>query len=350
MGDHTPTLADVAHAAGVSTSTASLAFSGRGPVSAATKARILAAAESIGYLGPNPTARSLRRGRSGIVGIVVGDRLARSFRDPISIATLDGLVEALSPLDLGVLLLPGYQESADSGPHPAERTALDAAVLMGWMDKDADAFIALQRRGVPMVGIDGPELDGVQIVGIDNRGSTAGLGQHLIERGHAERVAVVALPFDRARRFGPADDARRGEATVRATRDRLLGLTDAGITPVTVVETPASLVEHGQSAGRLLLEVAPEDRPTAIVAQSDLLASGVLLAARELGLRVPDDVAITGFDGIDLPWLAPDVLTTVEQPLAGRGAAAGRAVAALIEGSTEVGTTLPTRLRVGTTT
>ena len=61
-----------------------------------------------------------------------------------------------------------------------------------------------------------------------------------------------------------------------------------------------------------------DQRPTAVVAQSDLLASGVVLGARELGLRVPEDVSVAGFDGLDLPWLAPDVLTTVVQPIACR--------------------------------
>ncbi|WP_448630246.1 substrate-binding domain-containing protein [Cellulomonas soli] len=111
---------------------------------------------------------------------------------------------------------------------------------------------------------------------------------------------------------------------------------------------PGSLVEHGAAAGRALL-TAPE-APTAILCQSDLLASGVVLAARELGLRVPQDVSVAGFDGLDLPWLSPDVLTSVVQPLAEKGAAAGHAVEALLAGEQPLNVELPVTLRVGTTT
>jgi DNA-binding LacI/PurR family transcriptional regulator len=132
------------------------------------------------------------------------------------------------------------------------------------------------------------------------------------------------------------------------TRRRLAGVTDAGVTPVAIWETPASLVEHGRTAGTALL--SGPDRPTAVACQSDLLASGVVLAARELGLRVPEDVSVSGFDGLDLPWLAPDVLTTVVQPLAEKGAAVGHAVADFLSGEGPTTRELPVSLRIGTTT
>jgi DNA-binding LacI/PurR family transcriptional regulator len=76
----------------------------------------------------------------------------------------------------------------------------------------------------------------------------------------------------------------------------------------------------------------------------------VVLAARELGLRVPEDVSVSGFDGLDLPWLAPDVLTTVVQPLAEKGAAVGQAVADFLSGAGPSVRELPVTLRIGTTT
>ena len=89
-----PTLADVAAAAGVSLSTASLAFSGNKPVSPATRDRVVAAAAALGWSGPNPLARNLRQGRSGVVGIAVG-QLSTAFRDPAALAMLDGISEVL---------------------------------------------------------------------------------------------------------------------------------------------------------------------------------------------------------------------------------------------------------------
>jgi DNA-binding LacI/PurR family transcriptional regulator len=208
---------------------------------------------------------------------------------------------------------------------------------------------ALRRRGIPAVVVEGQDLPGVVTVGIDDRGGIAAATRHLRELGH-ERIATVTLPFGPERRSAVADADRIGQITWTLSRRRLDGLAEAGVTPVAVYETPASLVEHGTAAAHALLSGPAETRPTAVVAQSDLLASGVVLGARELGLRVPEDVSVAGFDGLDLPWLAPDVLTTVVQPIADKGTAVGRAIQALLAGDTPADAVLPVELRIGTTT
>lgn len=348
MGHSRPTLADVAGAAGVSVSTASLAFSGAGPIADETRAKVLAAAATLGYAGPNPLGRSLRSGRSGIVAVVIGDRLRRSFRDPVSVQVLDGLTSTLGEAGLGVLLVPGSGDDDGPAVDPLVETApMDVAVLI-WGVPGRDAmYEALRRRGVPVVIGEGPEMDDAPVVGVEDRRGTAELVRHLRDLGH-ERIACVTLPFGTGRRNGPVDEARLAELSWTPTRNRLDGVLDAGVAPVAVVETAASLVEEGQEAGRRVLDV-PEP-PTAVVAQSDLLAAGVLLAARELGLRVPEDVSVAGFDGLDLPWLAPDVLTTVVQPLAAKGAAIGHAVRDLLAGEAPSTVRLDVELKVGTTT
>lgn len=344
------TLADVAAEAGVSVSTASLAFSGAGPIATATRERVLAAAARLSYSGPNPLGQQLRSGRSGIVGVVVGDRLRRSFRDPVSTQMLDGLAQALSEQNLGLLLVPS---EAGEVPPLVQHAAMDAAVVVLANGPDDDVVLALTRRGIPVVSIEGEIGDRADRpgaptanVGIDDRGGTARLVRELVALGH-HRFGVVSLPFGHDRRLGrpDSDDTRAGYAH---TRRRLAGIADAGVVPEVVIETPASLVEHGRSAGRQILN--RPDRPTAVVALSDLLASGVVLAARELGLRVPEDVSVAGFDGIDLPWLAPDVLTTVHQPLADKGRLAGEAAVELAAGRPVEEIVLPVELQIGTTT
>ena len=348
MSSQRTTLADVAARARVSVSTASLAFSGAGPIAVTTRDRVLAAAADLGYSGPNPLGRQLRSGRSGIVGVIIGDALRRSFRDPVSVQVLDGLVGTIGELGLGVLLVPG-----STGPDAplvdplVESAAMDVAVMM-WGGTAEDAVLAaLRRRGIPVVLVEGQAMPGVAAVGIEDVSGIAELGRYLVGLGH-ERIATVTLPFDRRRRAGLADAARLAAVEREVTRRRLAGLTDAGIAPVAVWECPASLVEHGVEAGRALLDAS--DRPTAVVAQSDMLAAGVLIAARELGLRVPQDVSIAGFDGLDLPWLAPDVLTTVVQPLAEKGEVVGHAVESLLAGVVPEPVVLPVVLRPGTTT
>lgn len=358
MSSTRPTLADVAVAAGVSVSTASLAFSGAGPIAPATRDRVLAAAATLAYGGPNPLGQQLRTGRSGIVGAIFGDRLRRSFRDPVSIQMLDGLAQSLGAHDVGILLIP-----SEAGEVPAlvGHAAMDAAVVVLCNGPDDEVVATLARRGIPVVLVEGDLGDPAEhgrpanagtghrtaSVGIDDRFGTELLTRELLELGHT-RFGVVALPYGHDRRLGEPDPARDPRSGYLATRRRLAGIADAGIVPEIVIETPASLVEHGRSAGHEIL--SRPDPPTAIIALSDLLASGVVLAARELGLRVPEDVSVGGFDGLDLPWLAPDVLTTVRQPLAEKGRQAGEAAIALINGAPFGSVILPVQFERGSTT
>ncbi len=352
MSQGRPTLADVASAAGVSVSTASLAFSGAGPIASETRERVHQAAQRLGYAGPNPLGRSLRSGRSGIVGVVIGDQLRRSFRDPVSVQVLDGLVGTLGPLGLGVLLIPALDPDRD----PAEAAELDpllasapmdVAVLIWGARREDASLAALQRRGVPVVIGEGPETEGAAVVGVADQKGTADLARYLTDLGHT-RIASVTLPLCHPRQTGVPTPERLARLDWAPARHRLQGLTDAGVEPTVIVETAGSLVEEGRAAGRILLDV-PEP-PTAVIAQSDLLAAGVLLAARELGLRVPEDVSVAGFDGLDLAWLSPDVLTTVVQPLGAKGEAMGRAVEQVLAGEFPPPVRMDVELRIGTTT
>ncbi|MDQ8042792.1 LacI family DNA-binding transcriptional regulator [Cellulosimicrobium sp. MI9406] len=357
---HRPTLAKVAELAGVSVSTASLAFSGAGPITPETRARVLDAAKELGYTGPNPLGRQLRSGRSGVVGVVVGDQLRRAFRDPVAVQVLDGLVSTLGENGLGVLLIPGIpsDDPARAVDPLVESAAMDVAVLVWGVGTDDATLAALQRRGVPVVVGEGRPVEGAPLVLIHDRVGTADAVRHLVELGHT-RIAEVSLPLDTSDRSGPLDAARLAQVDRTPTANRLAGVRDV-VEPVASWETEASLVEHGRSATLALLgrpaadgttePADPATRPTAVIAHSDLLAAGALLAARELGLRVPDDVSVAGFDGLDLPWLAPDVLTSVHQPLARKGAELGLAVIRQLAGEAPTTVELDVELVVGTTT
>lgn len=341
-----PTLALVAARAGVSPSTASLAFSGSPRVAPPTRERVLAAAAELGYAGPDPIAASLRRGRSGVIGAFVGERLLYAFRDPVAVQLLDGITEVLGAHDVGLLLLAG-----DTGrPSTAQiaRIPLDAAIFATCGLEDDPALGLLRARGVPIVVVEGPVVEGVVLVDIDDRTGTAGLARHLHTLGH-RRVEVVAMPLRLDGRRGPVDAARRARAHYRDVRHRMQGVEDVfGAVPV--FETASNAVDEGAHAGRVLLDVPAARRPTAVIAQSDVLAAGVLQAAAALGLDVPGDVSVAGFDGADLPWLGSVRLTTVVQPTDEKGRRAAAAAMALVDGTRPADVTLPVSLRIGTTT
>ncbi len=171
--------------------------------------------------------------------------------------------------------------------------------------------------------------------------------RHLLELGHQpERMAVVTLPLRSDGHVGLVDAERIAASRFATVRRRLDGVVDAlGMLPQ--VYEAGILPDDGEQAARVLLAMSPP--PTAIIAQSDLLASGLVIGAKARGLRVPDDVSIVGFDGVDLPGIGDHVLTTVEQPLFEKGRLTGEAVAALLDGRQPANVLLPVRLRVGTT-
>ncbi|MDR2703053.1 MAG: LacI family DNA-binding transcriptional regulator [Cellulomonadaceae bacterium] len=344
MAKTRPTLSSVAQRAGVSVSTASLAFSGAGPITPETRDRVLAAAAELGYHGPNPFGRQLRSGRSGIVGVVLGTNPGRAFSDPVAVQLLDGLVSSLGEAGLGVLLIPGLDGESLLGS-----AAMDAAVMVWGVISSDPSLEVLTRRHIPVVVGEGPKVPGAALVGLEDQAAMRDVATHLVSLGHT-KIAELTLPLHRTGETSGFVDARRLALADRvAATHRLAGLREV-IEPVATWEAQTSTVASGREGAHALLDLPDEQRPTAIVAQSDVLAAGVVLALRERGLVPGKDVSITGFDALDLPWLTPDVLTTVSQPLREKGALLGQAVLNLLDGGEPTEVYLPVELKLGTTT
>lgn len=345
MSSRRATISDVAREAGVAPSTASVVFSGKTPVSDATRLRVMEAAERLGYTGPDPRAASLRRGSSGIVGVVFDSDLGTAFLDPVRILLMDGLAEGVAPRGAGLLLLrdeglPGTQPSLTSAP-------LDAAVLIGCSPTLRASLPGVLARGIPLVVVEGDAGPDVPAIGLDNREAQRQVASHVRSLGH-ERVAIVALPRDPHAAPGWIDAAAEADIQILPTRTRLRGARD--IYPdAPAYSADASSIDAGFAAGRIVL-ADPATRPTAVIAQSDLLAAGVIRAAEELGLRVPADLSVTGFDGIVIDGLAPYALTTMVQPAKAKGRAAGETVGILLDGGSAPALQFTCTFRAGNTT
>lgn len=337
------TIADVAREAGVATSTASVVFSGKANVAPATRERVLTAAASLGYAGPDPRAASLRRGRSGIVAVVLEGHLRTAFLDPVTTAMMDGLTDGLADLSAGILLM--RDEPGDDGSSLAS-APVDAVVLIGCSGRTRASLDVVRSRGLPVVVIEGDAGEGIPRITLDNTAAAADVARHLRDLGHRD-VALVTLSLDSDRERGPVTPERLATATVDVTRDRLAGMREI-FPDAPAVSASGSLIDEGLIVGRMLL-ADPTARPTAILAQSDLLAVGVIRAAEEAGLRVPEDLSVAGFDGIAADGLGDLVLTTSVQPAVEKGRAAGEQVARMLHGEPGVTLHLTCRFREGTT-
>jgi DNA-binding LacI/PurR family transcriptional regulator len=215
---------------------------------------------------------------------------------------------------------------------------VDGLLANSLADDDPLLATAIARR-LPLVVVDQPRPDrlGPHIpwVGVDDRSAAAQAAEHLLRLGH-RRLGVVCFGLRRNPRRGPADLAEQQAATYAVSRDRLAGYRDAaerhGLdwAGVPVFQGTDSTPAEGEAGAAAILARTP--RPTALLCLSDRLAEGALRVAAGLGLRVPEDLSVAGFDDA-VPTGAGLGLTTVRQPHRGKGEHAARALLSLIGGS-----------------
>ncbi|GIF20209.1 DNA-binding LacI/PurR family transcriptional regulator [Actinoplanes tereljensis] len=283
-------LVDVARRAGVSPATASRVLSGAGPASAASRERVLAAAGELGYAA-HPVARMLAKGDGTRIVLAVRDDRADALRDPFVSRATAAVAEVADAAGLGVALRQLPLDCAAGLETIAADRSVAALVLTG---HDTATLGALPRRLSGRTAAIGVGAPGVPNADVDSRAGFGALLRHLHEQGR-RRVVLVGGP----RWLGAA------RAPLAAYADFALAI---GVPPRSV--TGAVTVERGRAATYRILSRWPDT--DAIVAVSDAVALGVLDALHELGRRVPDDVAVTGFD--DAPVAGP-ALTTATHPV-----------------------------------
>ncbi|HEX5595379.1 MAG TPA: LacI family DNA-binding transcriptional regulator [Micromonosporaceae bacterium] len=318
------TLQTIADAVGVSRSTVSNAYSRPDQLSAEMREKILETARRLGYPGPDPVARSLRRGRVGAIGVLFTSALSYAFTDPYAVQFLRGLSEAAERHDNALLLLPLCTD--DEAAANAVRNAVVDAFCVYCLPDWHRSLAAARDRGLPLVRseLSGDNEPNTAYVGIDEAAATRLAGEHIVRLGH-RRIAVIAEWFETDRQTRPVVIDSPDEIRYYVTRERLRGYQEAfraaGIawTKITAVNAAHNSRESGAAAAACVLDSA--SHPTAILAASDLLALGVLDALAARGLRPGRDVSVVGFD--DIPEAAATGLTTIRQPAIERGRIAG---------------------------
>ena len=309
---------EVARVAGVSPMTVSYAYSQPDRVSAAAAAKVREAARQLGYPGPHPAARSLRRGRAGTLGVVLGERLSYAFDDPQATRFLAGIADVCATEGVGLTLVP--ITGAPSDAERVARAAVDGFVV--WTTSDDDPVLdAVADTGLPAVVHAGPHRRGLPVIGIDDRAAAEAIGR--VAFAGARRPLVLGFPLDRDRVRQLLDGDDVGEVRFPVTRHRWEGFRAAWAGPSAQLRLAVCPVNHLAEGEAFAHELLSGGRPPdTIAAMSDELALGALRAAESLGVRVPEELAVTGWD--DRDTAGPAGLTTLAQSLRDQGAHCAR--------------------------
>ena len=295
------TIRDIADLAGVSIATVSRVLNDRPDVSPETRESVLQVVREHGF-STNRGARGLSSGRTGMIGLTL-PRVNDAYFGPM----LSGAAEALHERDMRLVLAPTLHEH-DREVSLLERLmrgTTDGAILM-LPEESAEELLMLQRQGFPFVVVDPrePPPDGIACVSAMHAAGAKEAAQHLLGLGH-RRIGAIA-----------------GAPGWYATEERLIGfraaLAAAGmlLDPELVAYSDWRMPRGTEAAEQLLSLPEP---PTAIFGFNDNVAIGVLHAAHQRGLRVPDDLSVVGFDDTELATVVTPQLTSVRQPLAELG-------------------------------
>jgi LacI family transcriptional regulator len=321
-----PTLADVAAKAGVSTATVSRCLNTPARVGEKTRARVLEAVNTLGY-APNFGAQALAAKRTNTVGVVIP-----TMENAIFARALQALQEELGANGVTMLVASSsYQEDLEAHQiRTLVARGADALLLIGY-HRSESIYDFLDKRAVPtlIAWSHDQDLDR-PCVGFDNVRAIAELAREVLAKGHRQ-IGMISAPIaanDRAR------DRVRGVQQTMA---------EAGLGELQVIETPYG-VDTGAAAFRQLMD--QDNPPTAVMCGNDVLAVGALRGAREMGLSVPTDISITGFDDIDLATLVDPQLTTVHVPHRQLGVRAAEQLIAWLAGEAPQSIALETELRL----
>jgi LacI family transcriptional regulator len=308
MGD--TSIKDVAAAAGVSIGTVSNVLNRPEIVRDATRRRVETAIAHLGYV-PNGSARQLKAGRSRVVAYLLLDTANPFFTDVAS-----GVEDTIRERGLSLFLCSSNQDRQREDEYLRDLAELRVrGVLVTAVDPANPLVDSLRSRGIPVVLVDRVlrgAAPGWCAVGVDDVAGGELAVEHLIERGHS-RLAFVGGPAE----IPQVDDRRRGAARALERAGRP---TDA----ITEFPTTGLTVADGRQAGERLMGMSARRRPTAAFCANDLVAVGLLQHLTQQGVRVPDDVAIVGYDDIDYAAAAAVPLTSVAQPRHELGRTAAR--------------------------
>ncbi|CCN34334.1 putative Transcriptional regulator LacI family [Vibrio nigripulchritudo SO65] len=303
------TLKDVSLALGVSTATVSNAFNRPNQLSEKLRLHILAECEKMGFYGPNAAARSLKIGKSGIIGVSLAEHLQYNFSDPIATQFLTGVSEVFDEENINILLLPSRVGFAESRSFDAYA---DGFIVYG-PPKDDEMLARLIRQHKPMVSVD-VDIDGVCHINTDDEGAASLIATHTLSQPF-QQVCILGLRLTASREVEKIKTSDLLAPNLSVSNRRLLGMQNVlkakkghFLSDEFIWNVPDNNFEQGYAAAQKAIETT---RPDVILCMSDVIALGAMQACQDAGLNVPADVRISGFD--DIPQAKTAGLTTIHQ-------------------------------------
>ncbi|NGM50867.1 LacI family transcriptional regulator [Caulobacter sp. 602-2] len=288
-------IADVAERCGVSERTVSRVLNGSAAVNARTRAMVQEVIDALGYK-PSARARALATGRSNLVGLIHDDPNALVL-DPVQ----RGLTAMLGAQGIELVVHPcryGSSDLLDDVRGFVQRSRVDGVIVLPPVSELAELHDAIAQTGTPLIAIASVPIAGADMLLPMEREAARDLTRSLIEQGHEDIAFVSGRPA-----FNSAQQRRLGF---------LDALDEAGLKPFSITAGDYSF-ESGLRCATEILDTA--NRPTAIFAANDFMAAGVLRVAHGLGIVVPDDLSVAGFDDSSIAQVVTPPLTTINRPM-----------------------------------
>ena len=309
-------IADVAREAGVSKAAVSFAFNNPDRLKPETANRIKNVASAMGYR-PHPVARMLTAGSTATIGILSPQALAQVFANPFFPLFAEGVASVTEDHGFGLLFISPLHGSLERA---MARATVDGVIVVG-LDSRHPEVESIRKAHLPTILVDAPAWAEHSAIEVDDVSGAYAAARHLLELGHRELIVLTMKPSEAADDSGSVM-ARRMSGYRRAFQEFGVDLSPERV----------RIAQPTFAGGEQAFLSAWEDglRPTAVLSMSDAAAAGVLQATRQLGIAVPGDVSVVGFDDLPLTRFTDPPLTTVHQPVRRKGEEAARMLLAAI--------------------
>lgn len=311
------TVKSIASLLNVSTATVSNAFNRPDQLSQELRQKILTECERLGYSGPNPAARSLRTGATGVVGVMLADKLSYNFTDSCAIEFLQGVSQVLDDAQVNMLLMPGRREFYQA----KSLEAIPERYIIYGPPRDLELLKRIEHQKKPIVSVDF-RMDNHLALNVDNYGGAKAAAHHIFTTTDGP-VFILGLRLTTTPSLVRLDNHELQSPELSISRQRLEAYLDAGreadrpIPNHHIWSTNESSWYEGIQAAREALSANP--RPRALLCMSDQLALAALSVAREMSIDVPTQLKIVGFDDTPEARRNHPQVSTVYQPSMEKG-------------------------------